>query len=149
MFESLPMAPPDPILGLTAAFRDDPNPQKINLGVGIYKDADGKTPTLQCVQQAEAKLLASGAEKGYLPITGSPSYRSSVLALMLVQEHEAIGGGRAQVAQTPGGTGALRVAADFLRQKFPMSKVWLSNPTWANHAAIFTAAGVTPQTYAY
>ena len=149
MFESLPMAPPDPILGLTAAFRDDPNPQKINLGVGIYKDADGKTPTLQCVQQAEAKLLASGAEKGYLPITGSPSYRSSVLALMLGQEHEAIDGGRAQVAQTPGGTGALRVAADFLRQKFPMSKVWLSNPTWANHAAIFTAAGVTTETYAY
>jgi aspartate/tyrosine/aromatic aminotransferase len=149
MFQSLQMAPPDPILGLTAAFREDPNPGKINLGVGIYKDADGKTPTLACVQDAEARLLKSGAEKGYLPITGSPAYTSSVRSLMLGANHEAVTSERALSAQTPGGTGALRVAADFLRQKFPGATLWLSKPTWANHPAIFDAAGVPTKSYAY
>ena len=149
MFQSLQPAPPDPILGLTAAFKEDTNPNKINLGVGIYKDAAGKTPTLACVAEAESRLAASSAEKGYLPIAGSPEYRQRVLTLMLGEDHEAVTSGRAQTAQTPGGTGGLRVAADFLRQKIPSATVWMSNPTWANHGNIFAAAGVKTESYSY
>ena len=149
MFDSLQLAPPDPILGLSAAFREDPNPEKINLGVGIFKDADGKTPTLECVHQAESRLLQSAAEKSYLPIEGSPAYRACVRSLMLGEEHEANHSDRAQSAQTPGGTGALRVAADFIRQQFPNATIWMSKPTWANHGSIFAAAGVPTSSYAY
>ena len=149
MFQSLQLAPPDPILGLTTAFRDDPNPEKINLGAGIYKDDHGKTPTLESVKQAEARMLSAGAEKTYLPITGSQKYLDSVLKLMLGAGHEALETKRAMAAQTPGGTGALRVAADFLHQLLPTATVWMSNPTWANHPAIFAAAGVKTATYAY
>ena len=149
MFQNLQTAPPDPILGLTSAFRDDPNPNKINLGVGIYKDAENKTPTLQCVLQAEQRLLENPAEKSYLPIDGSPAYASAVRSLMLGEQHEAVTSGRALAAQTPGGTGALRVAADFIRQKFPAATIWMSKPTWANHPSIFEAAGVPIKSYAY
>jgi len=149
MFESLQMAPPDAILGLTAAFREDPNPDKINLGVGIYKDANGKTPILESVKEAETRLLDRETEKGYLPIEGEAGYTSRVRALMLGEDHEAITSGRAVTAQTPGGTAALRVAADFLRQQFPQTTVWMSKPTWANHRNIFAAGGVPTKEYAY
>ena len=149
MFQSLQNAPPDPILGLTAAFREDTNPDKINLGVGIYKDAEGKTPSLASVHQAETRLLQAAGDKGYLPIAGSPAYRRRVLELMIGREHEALASGRALSAQTPGGTGALRVAADFLHQKFPTATIWMSSPTWANHGNIFASAGMPTATYAY
>ncbi len=149
MFENLQMAPPDPILGLTDAFKKDPNPQKINLGVGVFQDEDGKTTTLECVKRAEAKLLAQAAPKTYLPIEGSPEYGKFVRALLFGAGHELVGNGLAVTAQAPGGTGALRLAADLARAKLGAKRVWVSDPTWANHQAIFQAAGLEPVNYAY
>lgn len=147
MFERLETAPADPILGLTEAFRADPRDTKINLGVGVFMDDQGKTPSLKCVEQAERILAASEADRSYLPITGPAKYGQLVRQLLLgptAQELEA----RAVTAQTPGGTGALRVAADFIAKHRP-GKVWLSDPTWANHNAIFNAAGLEVQGYRY
>jgi aspartate aminotransferase len=149
MFDSLPLAPPDAILGLTEAFKQDANPRKINLSVGVYKDEQGNTPILACVKQAEQRILASEKSKGYLSIEGHLEYASRVQDLLLGGEHEVLISKRAVTAQTPGGTGSLRVAADFLKKHFPRAKVWLSKPTWANHAAIFTAAGQQAESYAY
>jgi len=149
MFSSLPLAPPDAILGLAEAFKHDPNPKKINLSVGVYKDEQGNTPILACVKEAERRLLASEKSKGYLSIEGHPEYAQRVQELLFGAGHEVLKSKRAITAQTPGGTGSLRVAADFLKKHFPQAKVWLSKPTWANHAAIFTAAGQQTDTYAY
>ncbi len=149
MFDSLPLAPPDAILGLMEAFKQDPNPHKINLSVGVYKDEQGNTPILNCVKEAERRLLASEQSKGYLSIEGHPKYSALVQELLFGPDHEVVTSKRAVTAQTPGGTGSLRVAADFLRKSFPKSKVWLSKPTWANHAAIFSAAGQQVESYAY
>ena len=149
MFESLPLAPPDAILGLMEAFKQDPNPSKINLSVGVYKDEQGNTPILACVKEAERRLLANEKSKGYLSIEGHPEYSARVQELLFGSDHEVVGSQRAVTAQTPGGTGSLRVAADFLRKNFPKSKLWLSKPTWANHAAIFSAAGQQVESYAY
>jgi aspartate/tyrosine/aromatic aminotransferase len=149
MFETLQMAPPDPILGLTDAFKRDTNPNKINLGVGVFQDEEGKTPTLECVKRAEAKLLAQGAPKTYLPIEGSPDYGRHVRALLFGANDPRVGDGRAVTAQTPGGTGSLRIAGDLLRAKLGVKRIWLSDPTWANHDAIFQAAGLTTAVYAY
>jgi aspartate aminotransferase len=149
MFESLPLAPPDAILGLMDAFKRDPNPNKINLSVGVYKDETGNTPILQCVKEAERRLLASENSKGYLSIEGHAEYDRLVPELLFGRGHEVLQSKRAVTAQTPGGTGSLRVAADFLKKHFPTAKVWVSKPTWANHAAIFTAAGQQVEQYAY
>ena len=149
MFERLEMAPPDAILGLTEAFKKDPAPHKINLGVGVYKDEANQTPVLQSVKRAEEKLLKEESTKNYLSIPGSPAYGACVRELLFGADHEIVTSGRAQTAQTPGGTGALRVAADFLKQQFPDASVWISDPTWANHNAIFAAAGVAVKTYPY
>src|SRR4051812_673069 len=149
MFDSLPLAPPDAILGLADAFKNDSNPRKINLSVGVYKDEQGNTPILACVKEAERRLLASEKSKGYLSIEGHPDYAARVQELLFGPSHEVIAKKRAMTAQTPGGTGSLRVAADFLKKHFPQAKVWLSKPTWANHAAIFTAAGHQVESYAY
>jgi len=149
MFDSLPLAPPDAILGLTEAFKHDPNPRKINLSVGVYKDEQGNTPILACVKEAERRLLASEKSKGYLSIEGHPDYAARVQELLFGPTHEVVTTRRAVTAQTPGGTGSLRVAADFLKKHFPRAKVWLSKPTWANHAAIFAAAGQQIESYAY
>jgi aspartate/tyrosine/aromatic aminotransferase len=149
MFDSLPQAPPDAILGLADAFKSDPNPRKINLSVGVYKDEQGDTPILACVKEAESRLLKSEISKGYLPIEGRPDYSNRVQELLFVAGHEVLTNRRAVTAQTPGGTGSLRVAADFLKKHFPQGKVWLSKPTWANHGAIFTAAGQQVESYAY
>jgi len=146
MFEKLSAAPPDAILGLTEAFRADTNPQKINLSVGVYKDSHGKTPTLDCVREAERRLVEADDDKAYLPIDGHPTYQAAVRQLLL-GGHD--GASPAATLHTPGGTGALRVAADFLKDRYPDSRVWLSSPTWANHAAIFRAAGVEMADYAY
>ena len=149
MFENLEMAPPDAILGLTDAFKADPTPHKINLGVGVYKDEQNATPILASVKAAEARLLEEESSKSYLGIPGSPAYGVCVRDLLFGANHEIVTSGRAQTAQTPGGTGALRVAADFIHTKFPDAAIWLSNPTWANHNAIFAAAGMTVETYPY
>ncbi len=149
MFESLELAPADPILGLGEAFTRDPNPQKINLSVGIFKDAQGKTPVLDCVKEAERRLLVGEASKSYLPITGAPAFGEAVQRMVLGESHPALGAGRAFTAHCPGGTGALRVAGDFLHAKFPGSAIWLSDPTWENHANVFQAAGLAVRTYPY
>src|SRR3954452_13702622 len=149
MFESLSQAPPDAILGLSDAFKHDPNPRKINLSVGVYKDEQGNTPILACVKEAERRLLATEQSKGYLSIEGHLEYATRVQELLFGPGHEVLTSKRAVTAQTPGGTGSLRVAADFLKKHFPAAKVWLSKPTWANHAAIFSAAGQQVETYAY
>jgi aspartate aminotransferase len=149
MFDSLPQAPPDAILGLADAFKRDANPRKINLSVGVYKDEQGNTPILDCVKEAERRLLASEKTKGYLSIEGHPDYDRRVPELLFGAGHEVLASSSAVTAQTPGGTGSLRVAADFLKKHFPQAKVWLSKPTWANHGAIFSAAGQQVESYAY
>jgi aspartate/tyrosine/aromatic aminotransferase len=149
MFERLEMAPPDAILGLTEAFKADPNPEKINLGVGVYKDGANKTPVLESVKRAEEALLRSQASKSYMPITGDPAYGVAVREMLFGANHEIVMNKRAVTAHTPGGTGALRVASDFLAKHYPGAAVWVSEPTWANHPAIFEAAGLTVKTYPY
>jgi aspartate/tyrosine/aromatic aminotransferase len=149
MFESLPLAPPDPILGLTDAYKRDPNPHKINLGVGVFQDEAGQTPTLECVRRAEAKLLAQAAEKTYLPIEGAPEYGLHVRKLLFGAHSARAADGSAVTTQTPGGTGALRVAADLVRARLGLARVLVSDPTWPNHQAIFQAAGFAIDTYPY
>jgi aspartate/tyrosine/aromatic aminotransferase len=149
MFRTIPSAPPDAILGLTATFRNDPRPDKINLSVGVYQDEEGKTPLLSCVHETEKRLAAAGTNKAYLPIPGAPEYAAAVQSLLFGAEHEAVLGGRVVTAHTPGGTGALRVAADFVQAHFPKATLWMSDPTWANHQGVFQAAGITTKSYPY
>lgn len=149
MFENFTPAPPDAILGLTEAFKKDPNPKKINLGVGVYKDAQGRTPVLDSVKRAEEYLLANENTKNYLSIDGSPEYAVAVQELLFGANHEILASGRSVTAQAPGGTGALRVAADFIARQFPGKRVWLSDPTWPNHPSVFKAAGLEVGTYPY
>jgi len=149
MFESIQPAPPDPILGLTEAFRADLNPAKINLAVGVFKDADGQTPVLPSVKAAEQRLVDAQTTKSYMPIDGSPAYGKLVQTMLFGENHDILTQRRARTADTPGGTGGLRVAADYLKQNHPDATVWLSDPTWANHHGIFNAAGVQTRTYAY
>ncbi len=149
MFENLQAAPPDAILGLNEAFKADPNPQKVNLSVGVYRDSQGVTPILECVKLAERRLLETETSKGYLGIDGSPEYARLVRELLFGSGHEIIDSKRAATVHAPGGTGALRVAGDFVHKVFPESSVWCSQPTWANHPSIFAAAGVNVESYAY
>ena len=149
MFDALPLAPPDAILGLGEAFKKDPNPQKINLSVGVFKDERGDTPILASVKEAERQLLEQEKSKGYLSIEGLADYGSRVQELLFGAGNEILTSGRAVTAQTPGGTGALRVAADLLKKHFPKAGVWVSKPTWANHPAVFAAAGQQVEAYAY
>ena len=149
MFESFSQAPPDPILGLNEAFKKDDNPNKINLGVGVFQDESGKTPTLACVQRAEQMIVDQGAAKTYLPIEGSPEYGRHVRALLFGAGDARVSDGRAVTAQAPGGTGALRIAGDLLKQKLGAKKIWLSDPSWANHGQIFAAAGLETAAYPY
>jgi aspartate/tyrosine/aromatic aminotransferase len=150
MFEKLEMAPPDPILGITEAFKKDPNPNKINLSIGVYCDENGKTPVLHSVKKAEERILAGEKTKNYVnPNSGTAEYCAAVQALLFGAGHEAVASKRCVTAHTPGGTGALRVAGDFLKFLKPDAKVWLSEPTWPNHASIFQAAGVATAAYPY
>jgi aspartate/tyrosine/aromatic aminotransferase len=149
MFETVKTAPADPILGLTESFNQDPNPDKINLTVGVYKDASGKTPVLETVKEAERRLLQGETTKAYLPMPGDPTYGSLVQKLMFGDDHGIVTEGRGATAHCPGGTGALRVAGDYLHKLHPGSAIWLSDPTWANHPTIFAAAGLEVKTYAY
>ena len=149
MFESVEMAPPDPILGLTEAFNQDPNPQKINLSVGVYKDANGKTPILASVKEAEKRLLDAEGTKSYKPIDGDPAYGAAVRELLFGAGHDVIAEERGATAHCPGGTGALRVASDWIKRQLPQASIWMSEPTWANHPNVFKAAGLAVKTYPY
>jgi aspartate aminotransferase len=146
---ALTPAPPDSILGLTEAFRADPRPGKANLAVGVYVDGSGTTPVLPSVVEAERRMLDGIGSRGYLPIDGRPGYRAAVRDLVFGADHEVVTSGRAMTAQTLGGTGALRVAADFLAQVGANRTVWLSDPTWPNHPLLFSLAGMRVQTYPY
>ena len=151
MFESVEMAPADPILGVSAAFREDSNPGKINLGVGEYRDTEGNTPVLHTVKEVEARILSRETSKSYLPIEGSPEYGIAVRTLLFGEADvdEPVAGRNAVTLQTPGGTGALRLAGDFIHRHYPESRLWLSEPTWANHPKIFEAAGIEVCDYPY
>ena len=146
---SLTPAPPDPILGLSEAFRADPRPARVNLAVGVYVDGSGVTPVIPSVLEAERRLLERAGSKGYLPIDGRPSYRSAVRDLVFDAAHEVVASRRSVTAQTPGGTGALRVAADFLLQTGSGRTAWLSEPTWPNHPQLFSLAGFELRRYPY
>ena len=149
MFDVLELAPPDAILGLNEAFQKDSNPEKINLGVGVYKDEGGVTPILNCVKKAERKLLEQQKTKAYLGIDGIKEYGRLSRELLFGQGHRFLTEDRAVSIQAPGGTGALRVAGDFLRGHFQSSNIWCSKPTWANHPKVFESAGITVNAYAY
>jgi aspartate/tyrosine/aromatic aminotransferase len=149
MFEHIELAPRDPILGLSEAFREDSNPRKINLSVGVYQDASGQTPILESVRRAGRMVLDRQKSMSYLPIPGSPAYAVAVQRLMFGEGHEAESSGRAATSHTPGGTGALRVVADLIRQQMPKATVWLTQPTWPNHPQIFAAAGVPTKSFPY
>lgn len=149
MFETINPAPEDSILGLTVAFQKDSNPNKVNLGVGVYKDGGGQTPVLSTVKEAEERLLRSEATKSYLPIDGLAAYAALSQQIVFGSGHDILSAGRAATVQTPGGTGALRVAADFVRRIFPSATVWLSDPTWPNHPNVFGSAALQVQTYPY
>jgi aspartate aminotransferase len=136
----------DRIFGLTEAFAADPNPQKINLAAGVYKDAQGRTPVLACVKAAERRLVDDETTKTYLGIEGLGDYREQARKLIFA---DAIGGDRVALVQTPGGTGGLRVLADFVASHFPSATIWVSNPTWENHVNIFSAAGLATANYRY
>jgi aspartate/tyrosine/aromatic aminotransferase len=149
MFEHIEPAPRDPILGLSESFKEDQNPKKINLSVGVYQDSTGKTPILESVRKAGQLVLERQKTMSYLPIPGSPAYASAVQKLMFGDGHEAVTSGRAATSHTPGGTGALRVAADLIHQQLPKATVWMTQPTWPNHPQIFAAAGVPTKSFPY
>ncbi len=142
-------APRDPILGITEAFNADTNPAKVNLGVGVYYDESGKIPLLECVARAERQLVGTGRPHGYLPIDGMPAYAQAVRALVFGAANPAVVEKRVVTVQTLGGTGGLKVGADFLRRIAPAAGVWISEPSWENHRALFENAGFTVATYPY
>ena len=148
-FEKIVAAPADPILGLTEEFKNDPRTDKINLGVGIYKTNDGVTPILKCVKKAEEIILKEETTKSYLPIVGTPEYGKLVRELVFGKDSEVIASDRARTTQAPGGTGALRIGADFLKQQSVTAKIWISDPTWANHFQVFGKAGLETAKYRY
>lgn len=149
MFETIQPAAPDAILGLNEAFNKDDRPNKVNLGVGVYKDASGKTPVLDCVKEAERRLVETEATKSYKPIDGDPAYGACVQKMLFGADSPIVTGGRAATSHCPGGTGALRVAADYLAGNHPGATLWLSDETWPNHPAIFEAAGLPMKRYPY
>lgn len=148
-FDNIVAAPADPILGLTEEFRNDTKPNKINLGVGVYKNDAGETPVLQTVKKAEKIILDTEKTKSYLSIPGTAEYGKLVQGLVFGENHEIVTSKRACSAQAPGGTGALRVGADFLMQQKVANKIWISNPTWVNHFKVFGAAGFETAQYNY
>jgi aspartate aminotransferase len=149
MFEHVKAIPPDPILGLIAAHAADSNPKKIDLGIGVYRDEQGNTPMLDCVVKAEKILLETQTTKTYLGPPGVVGFNQAISALILGADNSALREGRVRTVQTPGGTGALRVGADLIHTVSPETEVWASDPTWANHLALFPGAGVTLHSYPY
>lgn len=149
LFGAIALAPRDPILGITEAFNGDTNLRKVNLGVGVYCDDEGKVPLLECVKRAEREITDKAAPRVYLPIDGLPAYDKAVQRLLLGDDSEIIALGRAVTVQALGGTGGLKIGADFLRKFAPAAKVCISDPSWENHRALFEAAGFSVGTYAY
>ena len=143
------MAPRDPILGLNEQFNADTNPAKVNLGVGVYTDENGKLPLLNCVREAEQQLMASPKARGYLPIDGIAAYDAAVKSLVFGAGSAAVTQGCAATVQAIGGTGGLKIGADFLRLLNPDAKVLISDPSWENHRALFTQAGFVVESYPY
>ncbi len=149
LFANVEMAPRDPILGLTEAYNAEKNPAKVNLGVGVYFGDDGKIPLLAAVKAAEKARMETQPPRGYQPIEGTPAYNGAVQALLFGKESEITGAGRAATFQCLGGTGALRVGADYLKALLPGSTVFISDPSWENHRALFEAVGFKVDTYGY
>ena len=149
LFAAVEMAPRDPILGLNEQFNADPNPAKVNLGVGVYYDDNGKLPLLNCVAAAEKQMLEAPKARGYLPIDGIAAYDKAVQGLVFGAESEAVKGGRVATVQALGGTGGLKLGADFLKKLNPAAKVLISDPSWENHRALFTNAGFEVGAYPY
>jgi aromatic-amino-acid transaminase len=149
MFTAVEMAPRDPILGLNEQYAADSNPQKVNLGVGVYYDDNGKLPLLKCVQAAEEDMMKAPAARGYLPIDGMAAYDYAVKGLVFGADSEPVKSGRIATIQAIGGTGGLKVGADFLKKLAPSAKVLISDPSWENHHALFTNAGFAVETYPY
>lgn len=148
-FSSVPMASRDPILGITEAYNADENQGKVNLGVGVYYDDSGKVPLLKCVQIAEKQILNRATPYAYLPIDGIPLYNLSVQKMVFGAESAAVREERVATVQSLGGTGALRIGADFLKRFSANSQVWISDPSWENHRALFESAGFTVHHYPY
>jgi aromatic-amino-acid transaminase len=149
LFTAVEMAPRDPILGLNEQFNADTNPRKVNLGVGVYYDDNGKLPLLECVQAAEQQMMDDPKARGYLPIDGIAAYDAAVKNLVFGAESEPVKGGRVATIQGLGGTGGLKVGADFLYRLNPDAKVLISDPSWENHRGIFSQAGFTVEAYPY
>ena len=149
LFTAVEMAPRDPILGLNEQFNADTNPNKVNLGVGVYFDDNGKLPLLQCVQAAEKTMMSTPTARGYLPIDGIVAYDNAVKGLVFGADSEPVKSGRVATVQAIGGTGGLKIGADFLKKLSPNAKVLISDPSWENHRALFTNAGFEVGTYAY
>ena len=149
LFSSVEMAPRDPILGLNEQFNADTNPAKVNLGVGVYFDDNGKLPLLQCVQAAEKTMMDKPTPRGYLPIDGIVAYDNAVKSLVFGEDSEPLTSGRVATVQAIGGTGGLKIGADFLKRLNPNVKVLISEPSWENHRALFNNAGFEVDTYAY
>ena len=149
LFSAVEMAPRDPILGLNEQFNADTNPAKVNLGVGVYFDENGKLPLLQCVQAAEKTMMEKPTARGYLPIDGIAAYDSAVKGLVFGEGSEAVTSGRVATVQAVGGTGGLKIGADFLHHVSPGATVLISDPSWENHRALFSHAGFKVESYAY
>jgi len=149
LFTAVEMAPRDPILGLNEQFNADTNPAKVNLGVGVYYDDNGKLPLLQCVQAAEKQMMESPKARGYLPIDGIAAYDAAVKGLVFGADSEPVKSGRVATAQGIGGTGGLKIGADFLKKLSPNAKVLISDPSWENHRALFSQAGFVVESYPY
>ena len=149
VFEDVKLAPADPILGLNEAFRADERTSKVNLGIGVYLDENGRMPLMECVRAAEDRLAAAAKPHAYLPIDGLPDYVRLVRELVFGADSPAVTQDRIATAQSLGGTGALKVGADFIATLSPGSPVLISDPSWKNHRAIFTRAGFTVGTYRY
>jgi aromatic-amino-acid transaminase len=149
LFTAVEMAPRDPILGLNEQFNADTNPRKVNLGVGVYYDDAGKLPLLECVKTAEKQMMEAPKARGYLPIDGIAAYDAAVQTLVFGAGSEPVKSGRVATVQALGGTGGLKVGADFLRKLNPNAKVLISDPSWENHRALFSQAGFTVEAYTY
>ena len=149
LFTAVEMAPRDPILGLNEQFATDTNPNKVNLGVGVYFDDNGKLPLLQCVQAAEKAMMDKPSARAYLPIDGIAAYDAAVKSLVFGADSEPVSSGRVATVQGIGGTGGLKIGADFLKKLSPNAKVMISDPSWENHRALFSSAGFQVESYAY
>jgi aromatic-amino-acid transaminase len=149
IFANVEMAPRDPILGLTEAFNADPRTEKVNLGVGVYQDDNGKIPLLACVKAAEKARVEAGLPRGYQPIEGAAAYNGAVQSLLFGADSEVVKAGRVATFETLGGTGALKVGGDYLKQLLPGATMYISDPSWENHRQVFESIGFKVETYPY